>query len=91
MSNIYAFIVCHLRTHPLRKSQNRFAFSVSLRTVILVSIDSTSRKCLDVTDSVPGFTAIWEYSHKLKNFSKSKKYIRMGFLVLKDHKCLLLL
>ena len=42
MSNVNAFIVCHLRTHPLRKSQNCFDFSVSLRTVILVSIDSTS-------------------------------------------------
>ena len=35
-------IVCHLRTHPLRKSQNGVDVSVSLRTVILVSIDSTS-------------------------------------------------
>ena len=35
-------IVCHLRTHPLRNSQNCVDFSVSLRTVILVSIDSTS-------------------------------------------------
>ena len=42
MSNVYAFIVCHLRTHPLRKSQNGVDVSVSLRTVILVSIDSTS-------------------------------------------------
>ena len=42
-------------------------------------------QCLNVTDSVPGSTAIWEYSHKLKNFSKSKKQIRMGILVLKDH------
>ena len=42
MSNVYAFIVCHLSTHPLRKSQNGFDVSVSLRTVILVSIDSTS-------------------------------------------------
>ena len=61
---------------------------------LVQSLDCTTfRKLivLDVTDSVPGFTAIWVYSHKLKNFSKSKKYIRMGFLVLKDHKCLLLL
>ena len=42
MSNIYAFIACQLRTHPLRESQNCVDFSVSLRTVILVSIDSTS-------------------------------------------------
>ena len=91
MSNVYAFIVCHLRSHPLRKSQNCVDFSVSLRTVILVSIDSTFAQCLDVTDSVPSFTAIWVFSHKLKNFSKSKKYNRMGFLVLKDHKCVLLL
>ena len=42
MSNVYAFIVCHFRTHPLRKSQNCVDFSVSMRTVILVSIVSTS-------------------------------------------------
>ena len=91
MSNVYAFIVCHLGTHPHRKSQNCFAFSVSLRTSDTSEYRFYFAQCLDVTDSVPGFTAIWEYSHKLKNFSKSKKYIRMGFLVLKDHKCLLLL
>ena len=42
MSNVYASIVCHLRTDPLRKTQNCVDFSVSLRTVIQVSIDSTS-------------------------------------------------
>ena len=91
MSNGYALIVCHLRTHTLRKSQN----CVDLFCFTAYSDTSEYRfyftQCLDVTDSVPGFTAIWVYSHKLKNFSKSKKYIRMGFLVLKDHKCLLLL
>ena len=42
MSNVYASSVCHLRTDPLRKTQNFVDFSVSLRTVIKVSIDSTS-------------------------------------------------
>ena len=41
MSNVYASIVCHLRTDPLRKTQNCVDFSVSLRTVIQVNIDST--------------------------------------------------
>ena len=42
MSNIYASIVCNLRTDRLRKTQNSVDFSISLRTVIQVSIDSTS-------------------------------------------------
>ena len=88
MSNVYAFIVFHLCTHPLRK------FTELCWIFCFTTYSDTSEyrfyfaQCLDVTDSVPGFTAISVYSHKLKNFSKSKKYIRMGFLVLKDHKCL---
>ena len=42
MSNVYASIVCHLCTDPLRKILNCVEFSISLRTVIQVSIDSTS-------------------------------------------------
>ena len=42
MANVYASIVCHLSTDQLRKKQNSVDFSVSLRTVIQVSIDSTS-------------------------------------------------
>ena len=42
MSNVYASIVCNLGTDPLRKIQNSIDFSVSLRTVIQASIDSTS-------------------------------------------------
>ena len=35
-------------------------------------------QCLNATDTVPGFIAIWVYSHKLKNFSKSKKAHQNG-------------
>ena len=42
MSNVYASIVCPLRADLLRKTQNSVDFSVSLRTVIQMSIDSTS-------------------------------------------------
>ena len=89
MSNVYASIVCHLRTDPLRKAQNCVDFSVSLRTVIQVSIDSTSHNAS--MSLIQYLVSLWVYSHKLKNFSKSKKNIRMGILVLKDYKSLLLL
>ena len=91
MSKVYAFIVCHLRIDPLRKTQNCVDF------FCFTAYSDTSEyrfyfaQCHNATDAVPGFTAIWVYSHKLKNFSKSKKHIGMGILVLKDHKCLLLL
>ena len=92
MSNVYAFIVCHLRTHPLRKSQNGVDVSVSLRTVILVSIDSTSHNAsMSLIQYLVSLQFGCVQSQTEKNFSKSKKYIRMGFLVLKDHKCVLLL
>ena len=84
MSNVYASIVCHLRSDPFRKTQNCVDF------FYFTTYSDTSEyrfyfaQCLNVTE-VPGFTAIWVFSHKLKDFSKSKNHIRMGILVLKDH------
>ena len=76
-------IVCHLRTDPLRKTQNCVDFYISLSTVIQVSIDSTSHNA-----SMSLIQYLVSLQFGLKNFSKSKKHIRMGILVLKDHKCL---
>ena len=87
MSKVYAFIVCHLRIDPPRKTKNCVDFSVSLRTSDTSEYRFYSTRCLNVTDSVPVFTALWVYSHKLQNFSKAKKHIRKEILVLKDHKC----
>ena len=67
MLNVYALIVCHLRTHPLRKSQNCVDFSVSLRTVILVS-----------TDLVPGFTAILGVQSQIEEFLEIEKVNQNG-------------
>ena len=75
----------------LKKTTELFDFSVSLHSVIQVSIDSTSH---NASMSLIQYMVSLQFGctvTNLKNFSKSKKHIRMGILVLKDHKSHLLL